>query len=53
MTAKITKLSVMEVEVDSHVQESCMNKELPYCSCAISATRFIPETLGRTFPGPL
>ena len=28
-----------------------MNKVLPYCSCAISATRFIPGTLGRTAPG--
>ena len=30
-----------------------MNKALPYCSCAISATRFIPGTLGRTAPGSL
>ena len=30
-----------------------MNKALPYCSCAISATRYIPGTLGRTAPGPL
>ena len=41
----ISILSVLEVEVDSHVQESRMNKALPYCFCAISATRFITWTL--------
>ena len=39
--------------MDSHVQESRMNNALPYCSCAVSATRFIPGTLGRTAPGLL
>ena len=49
----ISILSVLEAEVDSHVQESRMNKVLPYCSCAISATTLIPVILGRTAPGPL
>ena len=48
----ISVLAVLEVQADSHVQESRMNM-LPHCSCAISATRFIPGTLGRTAPGPL
>ena len=49
----ISILSVLDVDVDSHVQESRMIKALPYCSCAISATRIIPGTLGRTASGPL
>ena len=49
----ISILSVLDVEEDSHVQESRMNKVLPYCSCAISAASLIPGTLGRTAPGPM
>ena len=53
LTVRISTLSLSDNDVLSMIVSSLVKIALPYFSCGLSTTSFIPGTLGRHCCGPL